>query len=75
MILWFIVGFNVVLCVFLLLAAFREGRRIRNVDMNRNYIPGTWSILEMFEYIAQGNLNIRIERDIAGDMWFRVDKK
>ncbi len=24
----------------------------------------------MFEYIAQGNLNIRIHRDIEGEMWF-----
>jgi hypothetical protein len=28
----------------------------------------------MFEYIAQGNLNIRIHRDITGEMWFGVDK-
>jgi hypothetical protein len=25
---------------------------------------------EMMGYIAQGNLNIRIHRDITGDMWF-----
>jgi len=30
--------------------------------------------IEMFEYIAQGNLNIRIHRDITGEMWFGVDK-
>ncbi len=29
---------------------------------------------EMFEYIAQGNLNIRIHRNITGEMWFGVDK-
>ncbi len=27
---------------------------------------------EMMGYIAQGNLNIRIHRDITGDMWFGV---
>ncbi len=25
---------------------------------------------ELFSYIINGNLNIRIHRDIAGDMWF-----
>jgi len=25
---------------------------------------------EMFGYIAQGNINIRIHRDITGEMWF-----
>jgi hypothetical protein len=29
---------------------------------------------EMMGYIAQGNLNIRIHRDITGEMWFGVDK-
>jgi hypothetical protein len=24
----------------------------------------------MIEYIAKGNLNIRIHRDITGEMWF-----
>ena len=28
------------------------------------------NLSEMFEYIAQGNLNIRIHRDITGEMWF-----
>jgi hypothetical protein len=28
----------------------------------------------MMGYIAQGNLNIRIHRDITGEMWFVVDK-
>ena len=27
---------------------------------------------EMMGYIAQGNLNIRIHRDITGEMWFGV---
>ncbi len=27
---------------------------------------------EMFEYIAKENLNIRIHRDITGEMWFGV---
>jgi hypothetical protein len=27
----------------------------------------------MFGYIIQGNLNIRIHRDITGEMWFGVD--
>ena len=49
MIIWFIVGFNVVLCVFLLLAAFREGSRIRVIDMDKNYIPSEWSILGIFK--------------------------
>ena len=49
MILWFIAGFNVVLCVLLVFAVFHERRRIRDVEMNKNYIPGTWSILEMFK--------------------------
>ncbi len=30
---------------------------------------------EMLGYIAMGNLNIRIHRDITGEMWFGVDKK
>ena len=30
---------------------------------------------ELLSYIAQGNLNIRIHRDITGVMWFGVDKK
>ncbi len=30
--------------------------------------------IEMFEYIAQGNLNIRIQSDITGEMWFGVNK-
>jgi hypothetical protein len=29
---------------------------------------------EMMGYIAQGNLNIRIHRDITGEMWFGVDR-
>ncbi len=29
---------------------------------------------EMMGYIAQGNLNIRIHRDITGKMWFGMDK-
>jgi len=28
---------------------------------------------ELLSYIAQGNLNIRIHRDITGKMWFGVD--
>jgi hypothetical protein len=28
----------------------------------------------MMGFIAQGNLNIRIHRDITGEMWFGVDK-
>jgi hypothetical protein len=28
----------------------------------------------MMGYIAKGNLNIRIHRDITGEMWFGVDK-
>jgi hypothetical protein len=28
----------------------------------------------MMEYIAKGNLNISIHRDITGEMWFGVDK-
>ncbi len=28
---------------------------------------------EMFEYIAKENLNIRIHRDITGEMWFGVE--
>ena len=27
---------------------------------------------ELFSYIAKGNLNIRIHRDITGEMWFGV---
>ena len=27
---------------------------------------------ELFSYIINGNLNIRIHRDITGDMWFGV---
>jgi hypothetical protein len=30
---------------------------------------------ELLSYIAQGNLNIRIHRDIEGEMWFGVDKE
>jgi len=29
---------------------------------------------ELLSYIAKGNLNIRIHRDITGEMWFGVDK-
>ncbi len=32
------------------------------------------NLSEMMGYIAQGNLNIRIHRDIAGDMWFWVGR-
>ncbi len=46
MIVWFIVGFSVVLCVFFLLAAFREGYRIREIDMNKRYQPDRWSIFK-----------------------------
>jgi len=28
----------------------------------------------MIGYIAMGNLNIRIHRDITGEMWVGVDK-
>jgi hypothetical protein len=28
---------------------------------------------ELFSHIINGNLNIRIHRDITGDMWFGVD--
>ena len=41
----------------------------------------TENLSEMIGYIAQGNLNIRIHRDItgppkdeSGEMWFGVDK-
>lgn len=27
---------------------------------------------ELLSYIAQGNLNIRIHRDITGEMWFGI---
>ena len=30
---------------------------------------------ELFSYIIEGNLNIRIHRDIEGEMWFGVDKQ
>jgi hypothetical protein len=29
----------------------------------------------MMGYIAPGSLNIRIQRDITGEMWFVVDKE
>ncbi len=29
---------------------------------------------ELLSYIATGNLNIRIHRDITGEMWFGVSK-
>ena len=29
---------------------------------------------ELFTHIINGNLNIRIHRDITGEMWFGVDK-
>jgi hypothetical protein len=29
---------------------------------------------KMFGYIAQGNLNIRIHRDVTDEIWFGVDK-
>ncbi len=29
---------------------------------------------ELFSYIINGNLNIRIHRDITGEMWFGMDK-
>ena len=46
MIIWFIVGFSVVMCVCVLLAAIREGYRIREIDKNNRYHPDTWSILK-----------------------------
>ncbi len=30
---------------------------------------------ELFSYIINGNLNIRIHRDITGEMWFGVDNR
>jgi hypothetical protein len=30
---------------------------------------------ELLSYISERNLNIRIHRDITGEMWFGVDKK
>jgi hypothetical protein len=30
---------------------------------------------ELLSYIAQGNLNIRVHRDITGEMWFGVGEK
>ena len=30
------------------------------------------NLSEMFEYITQGNLNIRIHRNITDEMWFGV---
>ena len=30
---------------------------------------------KLLSYIAEGNLNISSHRDIAGEMWFGVDKK
>ncbi len=29
---------------------------------------------KLLSYIVKGNLNIRIHRDIAGEMWYGVDK-
>ncbi len=29
---------------------------------------------ELFSYIINGNLNIRIHRDITGEIWFGMDK-
>ncbi len=33
------------------------------------------NISELFGYLATGRVNIRIHRDITGEMWFGVDKK
>ncbi len=33
------------------------------------------NIDELTSYITNGNLNIRIHRDITGEMWFGVDKE
>jgi hypothetical protein len=33
-------------------------------------LRNAYSCGDMMEYIAQGNLNIRIQRDITGEMWF-----
>tara|TARA_B100000315_G_scaffold219690_1_gene221778 strand:- start:525 stop:824 length:300 start_codon:yes stop_codon:yes gene_type:complete len=33
------------------------------------------NIDELFSHIINGNLNIRIHRDITGEMWFGVDKE
>ncbi|MDP6923551.1 MAG: hypothetical protein QGI94_02050 [Candidatus Scalindua sp.] len=30
---------------------------------------------KLISYIADGNLNIRIHRDISGEIWFGVDKE
>ncbi len=31
-----------------------------------------YNISEMFGYIATGRINIRVHRDITGEMWFGV---
>ncbi len=31
-----------------------------------------YNISELFGYLATGRVNIRIHRDITGDMWFEV---
>ena len=36
------------------------------------WFSGVVYYIEMMGYIAQGNLNIRILRDITGEMWFGV---
>ncbi len=33
-----------------------------------------YNISELFGYLATGRVNIRICRDITGEMWFDVDK-
>ncbi len=30
---------------------------------------------ELLSHISEGNLNIRIHRDVTGEIWFGVDKK
>ncbi len=49
MILWFIVGINVVLCVLLVLFAFRQGHKLRDKDIIKNYYEDTWSITNLFK--------------------------
>ncbi|MGR3302956.1 MAG: hypothetical protein ACUZ8I_10700 [Candidatus Scalindua sp.] len=34
----------------------------------------TKNFSELMDYVASGKTNIRIHRDIEGDMWFGVDK-
>ncbi len=42
------------------------------IFIRNSYREAVENISELFGYIATGRVNIRIHRDITGEMWFGV---